>query len=188
MRSFIIIAIALFIMLPACVGTHVRDEVLIPAVQMSWINVKKDIQRGLEDALSKEEITPDDSVFAIFEMMDDAIDAGIRQDIMAVPFSVLEPYANKGIQAKIDAGELTPQTAEFLYERLENFKYALNTLMKGTVYLHTSKARKYWVMTDTGSHYYGSKKPPVSNPSYRRDSEYLKYRYGDYYARYYNED
>lgn len=186
--KIIIFSIVLLIVLPSCVGTHIRDEILVPAIQMSWLNVKDDIERGLDDALSKEEIISTDSVFTILELMDDAINSGIRENIMAVPFNVLEPYAYQGIQAKIDAGELTPQTAVFLEERIKNFKYALSTLLKETVYLPIPKDRQYWVQTENGSHYFGSKAPAVICPSYSMDSEYLKYRYGEYYGRYYNEN
>jgi len=183
--NYILIAITLFLLVPACVGTKIRDDVLIPAIQEAWINVKADIEVGLADAVSKGEITPESTVFTVLEMMDKAVASGVRRDIRVVPFNLIEPYAYQGIQAKIDAGELTIGTAAFLEERIKAFSDSLKNLMKDTVYWATPDKRTYWVFTDSGSRYYGYNQPNSGCISPKRVSNYMKFRYGE--GRYYDQ-
>jgi hypothetical protein len=179
-RNFILITIALFLLCSACVGTRIRENVLIPSVQLAWPNVRADIEYGLMDAVYKEQITSEDSAFTTLQQMDDAVTNGIYEDIIVVPYYILEPYGEQGIQAKIDTGELVPETARFLFDRLKNFRKALDTLKKSTSYLPgPSKKREYWVMTDRGSLYYGTTQPPpTSTVNYPAISGYMQYRYG----------
>ena len=147
------------ITLPSCLGVHVRDATLIPAVQMAWTSIKVDIELGISDAVEHGDLNDSDELFNISCNMDMAVKSGIRNDIMAAPYNIIEPYAYRGIGVKIEKGELTEQTAEFLFERLTNFRHAIDKLMKETVYLPLSYKREYWVMTDRGSFYYGNQQP-----------------------------
>jgi hypothetical protein len=183
--NYILIAIVLFLLIPSCVGTKVRDDVLIPAIQGAWINVQKDIQVGLDDAVLKGDIKSDDAIFTIFAMMDKAVKSGVRNDIKSVPFNVLEPYAYRGIQVRIADGSLTPGTAELLEERIEAFRDGLDNLMKETVYWNTPERRTFWVHTDSGSRYYGYNLPPSGCIGQKRVSNYMKFRYGE--GKYYDQ-
>ena len=178
-RNSIIIAIVLLLVCSACVGTRMRENVLIPSVQFAWPNVRADIEYGLMDAVYKQEITSEDSSFVVLQKMDEAITKGIYEDIIIVPYYILEPYGEQGIQAKIDTGELVPETARFLFDRLKNFRKALDTLKNSTAYLPgASKKREYWVLTDRGSLYYGTTQPPPTSPvNYPIVGSYMKYRY-----------
>ena len=71
MRIINVTILAAILFASACAGIKARESVLIPAMQVAWLNVSKDIERGIDQALEMNDI--------------DAIQAaGLRSQIIAM--------------------------------------------------------------------------------------------------------
>lgn len=133
MKNFLLV-LALAVSLTSCLtGSKVaRDEGLMPAAQLAWGNdnygVRSDTLRGIADALEDGDLVDSGALLGFVEQMGDALELGDRAALRTVPWLTLSPYADRGIDDRVDDGEMVEQAAVFLRRRLENFDLAIETL------------------------------------------------------------
>lgn len=123
---------AVLALLPACVGQKHKDDVLFPSIALAWPGVQDDLELGIETGpLSAEEKA---ALSSRVEALDGAIDQrsvkGTRAGWLGVTGESLplRPWAERGIQARIDSGEVTSGVASSLTERVERFDAAVVAL------------------------------------------------------------
>lgn len=111
-----------------------RNDALLPAAKLAWgdaeYGVQSDTLRGIEDAMTWD-ANPGTSFDYLFQAVDDmtaALESGDRSALKTIPWHVLFEYADQGIDARINDGEIVEQAAIFLTRRLENFDQAMALL------------------------------------------------------------
>lgn len=114
----------------SCAGTKTRDEVVLPITMGVWSDVKADLQRGLEDGLEDGDLgeTEHLSLVQTMQSLEMALASKNRLDIATIPWSVLDPWALRGIQDRLDDGEIGPGVAQSLVEQVNLFRLSLAKL------------------------------------------------------------
>lgn len=115
-----------------CAGKVARDEVLMPAVRLAAPSVESDFDRGLADAVEDGDLTqPEaDDISAQVEPLFQAIRDDDRQQV-ALHFQdwfTARPFAERGIQDRLDDGEISFGVAQSMQERLAQMEEALQKL------------------------------------------------------------
>lgn len=121
------------VLLASCIGTRARNDALMPAVRMAWPEVRVDFDRGVADGLADGDLTEMAAISLRSEadMLTDALEAGDRFKLYNVLYTTeIQPWASRGIQAALDAGDLGPNGAMLLTERLSNFSAAILVLQE----------------------------------------------------------
>lgn len=102
----------------SCLGTRARDDVMMPAVQMAWVGVHADLDRGIA-------IKGDTAASASVQALDEAITTGNRLMVSSVSWDKLEPFGQAGINDYVAKQEIDELVALSLRERLHNFGVSL---------------------------------------------------------------
>lgn len=115
---------------PSCVTSHTDPHALFPPLELAWPAVQEDVHIGISDAVTDGELTEVAAVMLRTEgaKLGDAIHAKSVYGVRAVPWSTLVPYGERGIDAKLEAGEVGPGVADSLREQLVNFTEAVDRL------------------------------------------------------------
>jgi hypothetical protein len=118
--------VLLALLLASCAGTSqaVRENALLPALQMAWGNeetgVKSDIMHGIEISG-----VPDTGWLDLMvQNVETALFSGSIEEMRLIDIAILAPYARAGIQDRIDSGEWHFMAAEEPKQQLENFLWA----------------------------------------------------------------
>ena len=132
--------------LSSCLSNQAKDNALMPAMELAWGNsqagVRSDLERGIADALDDGDLVESIGVNAIVADLEDAISSGDRSALRIIPWaSTLLPYAERGIQDRVDDGEMSDMIAESLRERLRNFTVGFGQLI-AVVY---TRPRERWL-------------------------------------------
>ena len=115
---------------PSCLSQRARDEALLPAMNLAWTGVRADLERGLDDAVEDGDLVDRASLDLLVVQLEEALDSGSRGQLLLVPWaSTLLPYAERGIQDRIDDGQMSDMVAESLRERLRNFTVGFGQLI-----------------------------------------------------------
>ncbi len=115
--------------LSSCVTEKVRDEALVPSAQLLWASVEKDVDRGIADAVEDGDLEDRTDLDAEVQRISDVLDAGAsRADMGGLSWYLLRPYAERGIQDRIDDGEIHELVAPSLLERVANFTFLVERL------------------------------------------------------------
>lgn len=120
----------LLLILTSCLGAQqaARDTALMSAFAASWgtdeAGVRSDTLRGIADAVEDGDLVTADLILGLVAQMQAVIDAQDRSELRTVPWPALELYAERGIQDRVDDGEMAAQAALFLTRRLERFSEA----------------------------------------------------------------
>ncbi len=151
----LILSVALVVgLLTSCLSSRARDEGLLPVARMAWgssqVGVRADIERGVSDAVEDGELADPAGLNATIASLDAALAAGDRTQLVTVTWASLEPYGQRGIQDRIDDGEMDPMVALSLRERLKNFGFALAKLQQLYVYLPLPQRREHWLPNGGG--------------------------------------
>jgi hypothetical protein len=112
-------------------GDHAEDNILAPAIAMAWPAVMEDLDRGIADGEEDGDLMPTGAagLRGQRDALTAAIDAKDKAAVAAVPFkAALYPWCERGIQARLDAGEIGPGVQASLTEQLVQFDRALDNL------------------------------------------------------------
>ena len=121
------------VLLASCIGTRARNDALMPAVRMAWPEVRVDFDRGVADGIADGDLTEMEAISLRSEadMLTDALEAGDRFKLYNVLYTTeIQPWASRGITAALEAGDLGPNGAMLLTERLTNFSAAILVLQE----------------------------------------------------------
>lgn len=121
------------VLLASCIGTRARNDALLPAVRMAWPEVRVDFDRGVADGLADGDLTEMGAITLRSEAdrLDLALTSGDRVMLINTLYdSEVRPWASRGIQAALDAGDIGPNGAMLLTERLANFSAAILVLQE----------------------------------------------------------
>lgn len=124
MKKLLIVAL----LLASCAGTKARNDVMLPIAQKVWVNVQVDYEAGLADGLADGDLTEPYSLelFTLGNEMTAALELG---DVDSIPWSsVMRPWAVRGVQSAVEAGELGPNGSLILFQRIANFTAAISSL------------------------------------------------------------
>lgn len=112
------------------------EHALEPAVVLAWgepgatSGVRSDVVRGIADAVEDGDLVDSSVLDAFVLQMDAALaDGGQRSALRVIPWDQLRPYGERGIQDRVDDGEIDPLIAPSLLERLSNFSLAISELV-----------------------------------------------------------
>ncbi len=147
-----LLALALLLFSSACIGPKVRQSTLVPAVVMAWQGVRADIERGIEDAMEDGDLKNRYQLDAAITQIDEALAQGAPQVLIRLIFwPELEPYAYRGIQDRVDDGELSQMIADSsMRQRIINFSDALKELRISRVFLPPSNTTEHWLPNGGG--------------------------------------
>lgn len=135
-------------LITGCLSTKSRDNVLLPAMRMAWLQVEEYIQKGL---ISE----PNTAAEVTLELMNKAMADGDRLDVISVPLDILIPIAKKGVDMAITEGLLTVNSAPFIVRMIDNFLIGFNKLKMDVTYLPGPSKHEYW----KDGMYYGTNPP-----------------------------
>lgn len=156
-QKYILPLILILSLLTSCLGQRTRDEGLLPAARLAWgtvdAGVRSDIDRGIADAISDGDLTDSAPLAGQVADLESALVSGDRTQLGAISWDVLRPYGARGIQDRIDDGEMAPIVSLSLIERLNNFGFALEELKKLYVMLPYSGGRSPRFYPVTGLYY-----------------------------------
>lgn len=115
---------ALALCLAACLSVRAKPAALFPAAVLAWPAVEADYERGMQDGLQDGDLS-----LAVFGQLDAegvALEAALTtrsvEGVRAAPWaSEMRAWAARGIQDKLDDGEIGFGVAASLSEQLENF-------------------------------------------------------------------
>lgn len=112
--------------LSACATDAARQNVLLPATRLAWDGISPDIDRGLTAAVAGGTLTQAqaDSFLAQKSTFIDALHSE-EPPALQILWLPLKPWAEAGIEARMEAGEIGPRVALSLQERVTNFDDAL---------------------------------------------------------------
>ncbi len=105
-----------------CAGTAARDEVLLPTLAATYAGVRGDVSWGVSGQ-------PEEAaVEAEAEALGQALDSGDRDAAKAIGFLQLRPWAEAGVSARVEAGEISAGVGGSLLERIRQFAAAMARL------------------------------------------------------------
>ena len=112
----------------ACAGLTARQEILIPSMEIAWVNVSRDCERGIQLALDSEDITPVQAAGLRSEIiaMDSALQARDILKVADVNWHRLHQLALTAIEER----DIGYNVKKILKLRLTKFHEAYVTLVK----------------------------------------------------------
>lgn len=122
-----LLSIVAVVLLASCVSNRTREEVGLPAALTAWgtseMGVRSDIERGIADAVEDGNIGNPGIYMTDVEELDAALrmETYSQLQFAAIPWLSLKEFGERGIQDRIDDGEMTDMVAESLRERMRNF-------------------------------------------------------------------
>jgi len=138
-----------------CAGPKVRDDILLPTARSVYPRVRLDIERGIAAAQESTTITAAqaDALVADVDRLQAALDEGNRAELALISWAPLEGMAVLGVQDRIAAGELSEANASLFYQRIVNFREALDRLANRVAANIDTRngARSVTLQTTTGS-------------------------------------
>lgn len=126
----------------SCLSSGARDEALLPAAALAWGNsdagVRSDLERGIRDAVEDGDLADSSVLDTLVLQLDEVLAlGGSRVLLRQIPWDVLRPYAARGVQDRVDDGEISQPIADLSYtERLERFSQAFAELLVTATPVH----------------------------------------------------
>lgn len=126
------VAILSLLLFASCFGSRAREHALEPAIRQAWEGVGSDVRRGISDAETDGDVSAPDlaTITALERELALAIEAEDERAVADVPFPILVPFAERGIQDRVDDEEISSGVAQSLLERLRQFEEALLALRR----------------------------------------------------------
>lgn len=121
------------ILLCACIGPAADDFALFGPAANAWPAVEEDYLRGIDDGVADADLSSDaaDVLRLRGDELGDALAEKDRHAVRVVPWTSMEPWAERGIADKVDDGEVGPGVAVSLLEQLRLFGVAIGRLQGG---------------------------------------------------------
>lgn len=125
-------ALALAVLLPlsSCIGPKVDRAALFTPARDAWPDVRSDLELGLEDGREDGELSQE-AAGVLRAQADDlgkALEATDRSALRKVPWPALRPWSSRGIDVRLERGEIGPGVATSFREHLANFDQILQRL------------------------------------------------------------
>ena len=119
----------------------------MPAAAQVWPAVKADTERGIMVAAEAEEISGDEAARqqGFVNELDTAFANKDLEALERVDWMELAPYAEKGIQDRVNSGEISEGVAVSFRQRILQFSHMMGMLQTVVYYLPPSGSRTYWV-------------------------------------------
>jgi len=133
----VVALVALMFTTPACLGPsqdavdEVKQTAQWPAAVLAWPGTRTDYDAGVNDGLSEGDLMQPaaDGLFAAADQLGDALAAEDAAALRAVPWgTVMKPWAERGVTAKLGDGVIGPTVAAELLERVANFTATITSL------------------------------------------------------------
>lgn len=126
----ILASVTILAMFTGCAGVKARDHVLMPIAAQVYGNVRADIDRGIADAVEDGDLTATEAatVTGMADSLGSILDSGDRSQLSTVSWTLLEPYAIRGVQDRIDDAEVSEGVATVMLQRIVNFRDVLAEL------------------------------------------------------------
>jgi hypothetical protein len=123
-------AVLAITLVPSCISQRTDPVALFGPAAVAWPGVADDYARGIDDGVEDGDITPTDAseLQADGIRMKFALDTKSREQIMAVPWDTMEPWADRGIDDKLEDQDIGPGVAASLRERVDNFTKTVNRI------------------------------------------------------------
>jgi hypothetical protein len=134
----------LTLFLASCVGNKARELTLNPVAQQVWPNVRVDFDRGLADGIAKGELNETGAVAlrGFADELTNDLESGDRIALAGIPWSTqMQPWAVRGVSAALAAGEIGPNGANILMQRIANFS-AVMMVLQGQVTLPVAQRER----------------------------------------------
>lgn len=114
----------LILLLSSCVGIAVRDEVMMPLAERIYKKVREHVLVGVNDGFEKGDLTEARAKLVLDADMAllGALEVGDRAAATAVDWSLLEPWATRGVQRWVADGLISEGVATSLYQRIVNMR------------------------------------------------------------------
>lgn len=135
MKNLLTVALVA-LMATSCLSAKARDEALLPAASLAWGNsdagVRSDLERGIADAVEDGDLLDSSVLDALVLQLDEVLGlGGSRVLLRQIPWEpTLRSYAARGIQDRVDDGEISQPIADLSYtERLNQFSLAFAQLL-----------------------------------------------------------
>lgn len=141
-RTFLLLLAVSAISLPSCLSSATKEKVMMPSIVQVWPAVKADIERGLEVSII--DTSELDRLTGQIQILDTSFKNNDLDTLQEVEWMDLAPYAEKGIQDRIQQGEISEGVAVSFRERILRFSHVMG-MLQSTVYLPHSGNRTYWV-------------------------------------------
>lgn len=119
--------VILLLLLSSCTGIAIRDEVMMPLATRIYKKVREHVLIGLNDGLEKGNVTEAQAKLVLdadLELLT-ALKAGDRAAACAVDWSLLEPWATRGVLQWVTDGVISEGVATSLYQRIVNMRELL---------------------------------------------------------------
>lgn len=116
--------------LTSCFSPRVDPIALWGPADMAWPAVERDYERGIQDGVEDHELSAASAGVLLQDgaTLGKVIDTKDREALMAVPWDAMSHWANRGIQDKLEDGEVGPGVAASLREQLVNFTETIHRL------------------------------------------------------------
>lgn len=133
MKRIAALAVALLtvsLFFSSCIGSRAKAATLFPAAELAWPAVQEDFLRGVADGVEDGELV--ESAAAQLRSNGDSLGAALTaRDVTAlrgVPWPSMAPWAQRGVEDKLQDGEIGPGVRLSLLEQLANFSTAITNL------------------------------------------------------------
>lgn len=115
----------------SCAGMTARQEILMPAMKVAWIAISKNVEQGIEAALSTADIDDVEAAGIRSEIiaMDSALASGDPLRVADVNWHRLKRIAEQGIASRSSSGVIGWTVARILLDRLNKFHEAYVALL-----------------------------------------------------------
>lgn len=110
----------------SCTSPHAKQSALAPVLQNVWPRVELDISRGILDAQEDGEAVS--GAHGARESLSRAVGRGVISQVDVSAWIVLEPFGYRGVQDRVDDGEMAEAVAESLRERIRQFGRGLQAM------------------------------------------------------------
>lgn len=120
-RTPIFMSMLAALMLLACAGVRVRDEVLPRSMGQAFASIEPQVRAGAaaqDPPLSAEQLSQVDADLAAIR---GALERGVRAELLPIDWPRLRGFAEGGVVARAQRGEISLGVAQSLLERLRLF-------------------------------------------------------------------
>jgi len=114
----------------SCAGPRSKSVTLFPAAELAWPAVSEDFHRGVADGLEDGDLPQPaaDELRSEAEALGRALDARDVDAVRAVPWPIMQPWVDRGIDDKLLDGEIGPGVAASLREQLAKFTSTIDDI------------------------------------------------------------
>lgn len=125
-----LLALAAPFQLSSCVSQRTDELALFEPLRVAWPDVRFDLEAGFADGVADGELLPAglDDLRADVDRLGAALEASDRAELRAAPWLELRPWAVRGVESRLQAGEIGPGVAQSAHEHLSNFDAAVQRL------------------------------------------------------------